>query len=92
MVKKQNLAFVLDSTIEATRMRLTPREGYLMSSHYPLEKDPSWLPDLHAPLLSPFHSRTARNKLRLADKGSEFVGNLDQPLRNGQLSQVLVCH
>ena len=39
MVKEQIPAFILNSgaRTEATRMRLTPREGYIMSSHYPLE-------------------------------------------------------
>ena len=43
MVKEQIPAFVLNSgaLTEATRMRLTPREGYVMSSHDPLEeRDP----------------------------------------------------
>src|SRR5258706_4691789 len=48
MVKEQIPTFILNSGARtgartgATRMRLTPREGYIMSSHYPLEvRDPS---------------------------------------------------
>ena len=51
MVKEQIPVFVLNSGahIEATRRRLTHSEGYIMNSRFPLEeRDPCWLPALHA--------------------------------------------
>ena len=50
MVKEQIPVFILNSgaRTEATRMRLTPRKGYVMSSHYPLEvRDLSCLTPLY---------------------------------------------
>ena len=50
MVKEQIPAFIFDSGARtgATRMTLTPCEGYVLSSHNPLEEqDPSWLLAIH---------------------------------------------
>ena len=50
MVKEQIPAFILNrgARTEPTQMRLSPYEGYIMSSHYPLEEqNPRWLPALH---------------------------------------------